>query len=87
MMNIDITDMKSREIIKLLNLYPHGSLVTKFERIFWCSDYSEPENLGDNTSPLDPRGRVPHPNGPRAAQAFSRMADTLGSMVSPPPRR
>ena len=84
-MDIDITDLKSREIIKLLTLYNSGHLEIKFERVFWCSDYSEP-NLP--TTPTEAYGpmtmRPPRPSG--ASAPFERMADTLGSLVCMPRR-
>lgn len=85
-MDIDITDLKSREIVKLLTLYPQGHLEIKFERVFWCSDYSEP-NLP--TSPTEAYGpmtmRPPKASG--ASAPFERMADTLGGLVCLPSRR
>ena len=88
MMNIDITDMKSRELVNIFKMYPSGALAIKYERIFWCSDYSEPADSRDYPSyPFDPRGRVPNPGLPKAAAAFGAAADRLGSMVAPPQRR
>lgn len=83
-MDIDITELKSREIIKLLNLYPQGHLEIKFERVFWCSDYSEP-NLP--TSPAEAFNPMRPPKASGASAPFERMADTLGGLVCLPPRR
>lgn len=80
MMNIDITDLKSREISKILSMYPQGHLEIKFERVFWSSDYAEPSLPYDNPAQaFDPR-RPPQGRG-TAGQAFQRMGDTLGAMV------
>jgi hypothetical protein len=80
-MDIDVTNTKSRELVKILNLYPQGHLEIKFERIFWSSDYSEPDLPRDEpvVRAFDPR-RPPQGKG-NAGQAFQRMSDTLGSMV------
>jgi hypothetical protein len=80
-MDIDVTNVKSRELIKILNLYPQGHLEIKFERIFWSSDYSEPDLPRDEpvVRAFDPR-RPPQGKG-NAGQVFQRMSDTLGSMV------
>lgn len=85
MMNIDITEMKSRELIRILTLYPYGSLETKHERIFWCSDTSEPEvnrqSPGDNPQR---RGSPSKPNqGEEWSGRFRKMQDTLGGMMGP----
>jgi hypothetical protein len=79
-LNIDITDLKSREISKILNGYPMGHLEIKFERVFWCSDYVEPSLQSDSpAAAFDPR-RPPQGKS-NAGQAFQRMADSLGSLV------
>ena len=81
-MNIDITDLKSRDIIKILEMYPQGHLETKFERIFWCSDYLEPETRYSHAgAPTNP-GSPP----PQHRKAIERMGDALGSMVQVPTR-
>jgi len=80
-MDIDITDLKSRDIIKILQNYPQGNLEVKFERIFWCSDYLEPESK-DNHAGEPPTRGGPHNQKPQ--RAMERMADTLGSMMGPP---
>jgi len=79
MISFDITDMDSKEIIRQLAYYPKGHLEIKFERVFWVSDYPEPQVPRDYPadSPSNPRG--PQPNN--TARAFKRMSDTLGSMV------
>jgi hypothetical protein len=86
-MDIDVTDVKSRELIKILNLYPQGHLEIKFERIFWSSDYSEPDLPREEKTmrAFDPR-RPPQGQGD-VGQRFGKMADVLGSMMGPPPRR
>jgi hypothetical protein len=80
-MDIDVTNVKSRELVKILNLYPQGHLEIKFERIFWSSDYSEPDLPRDEpvVRAFDPR-RPPQGKG-GVGRTFERMADTLGSMV------
>jgi hypothetical protein len=80
-MNIDITDLKSRDIIKILQSFSQGHLEIKFERIFWSSDYSEPDLPREESSvrAFDPR-RPPQGKG-GVGKSFERMADTLGSMV------
>lgn len=83
-MDIDVTELKSREIVKLLTLYPSGHLEIKFERVFWCSDYSEP-NLP--TSPAEAFNPMRPPKASGAPNPFERMGDVLGSMMGPPTRR
>lgn len=83
-MDIEITDMKSRDLIKLLTIYPQGHLEIKFERVFWCSDYSEP-NLP--TSPAEDFNPMRPPKASGASAPFERMADTLGSLVCGQGRR
>lgn len=79
-MNIDITELKSRDIIRILNQYPMGHTEIKFERVFWCSDYVEASLQNDSpAAAFDPR-RPPQGKG-NAGQAFQRMADSLGSLV------
>jgi len=85
-LDIDITDKKSREIIKILDNYPYGHLEIKFERVFWCSEDSEPVQTRSHSP-----GGNPLPGGSPSNQkglhgAFSNMADTLGSMMGPPRR-
>lgn len=81
-MNIDITDLKSRDIIKILEMYHQGHLETKFERIFWCSDYLEPETRYSHAgAPTNPGSPPPQPR-----KAIERMSDALGSMVQVPTR-
>lgn len=87
-MDIDITELKSREIAKILNMYPQGHLKINFERVFWCSDYVEPNNAEYPTSPakaLDPRGPVR--GSGNIGQSFGRMSDVLAGMVQPPQRQ
>jgi len=85
-MNIDITDLKSREIIKILSMYPQGKLEIKFERVFWSSDYAEPSLPNESpASAFDPR-RPPRGQG-NIGQAFNRMGDRLAEMVQIPSRR
>jgi hypothetical protein len=86
-MNIEISDLRSREIIKILELYPQGHLEIKYESVFWCSDYSEPEpNMRNN--PGTPPGVPPNQQRNRsAAEMTRRAADSLGSMMSPQPIR
>ena len=83
-MDIDITDVKSRELIKILSMYPQGHIEIKFERVFWASDYSEPDIPRENpypsaapVNPGQPRGQPPK----SASAPFERMADALGRMV------
>jgi hypothetical protein len=80
-MDIEITELKSREICKILELFPQGHLEIKFERIFWSSDYTEPSLSRDY--PDSPQYR--ESRKPNVAQDFSkrtkRMADVLGSMM------
>jgi hypothetical protein len=85
-LEINITELKSKDIIKVLNNYPQGHLEIKQNHIFWCSDYLEPENQSrDFPSAPSADGRFSNqrkPNaGEQAARAFKRMSDTLGSMV------
>ena len=84
-MNIDVTELKSREIIKILSMYPQGHLEIKFERVFWSSDYAEPSLPNDTlASAFDPR-RPPQGKG-NIGQAFNRMSDRLADMVQIPRR-
>ena len=84
-MDIDISELKSREVIKILELYPQGHLEIKYERVFWCSDYTEPETR------YNPKG-TPAPGVPIQKKgnainlAAQRMSDTLGSMMGNPRR-
>jgi hypothetical protein len=86
-LDIDITDLQSREIAKILNMYPQGHLKINFERVFWCSDYVEPSNADYPTSPakaFDPRR--PARGSGNIGESFGRMSDTLAGMVQPPQR-
>jgi hypothetical protein len=85
-LNIDITDLKSKEIIKILSMYPMGHCEIKYERVFWCSDYAEPSFNNDTPgSAFDPR-RPPQGKG-NIGQAFNKMSDSLASLVQIPSRR
>jgi len=86
-MDIDLTDLRSKEIIKILENFSHGHIEIKFERVFWSSDYTEPDMPREERTvrAFDPR-RPPQGKG-TIGQGFERMADTLGSMVCGPPRR
>lgn len=85
-MDIDITDLRSRDILRILQNYPQGHLEIKFERVFWCSDYTEPELPREEqvVKAFDPR-RPPQARG--LSGGFQRAADVLGSMVCAPGRR
>ena len=82
-LEINITSLKSREIIAILTNYPQGHLQVNQDHIFWISDYLEPENLSAPSGD----GRFYNPNKPRPTQGqqlaktFKKMSDTLGSMV------
>jgi hypothetical protein len=78
-MNIDITDLNSKQIVKILTLYPFGSLEIKYERIFWCSETTEPET---RQSPGEPPRRGP-PQKEDWGNRFRKMQDSLGSMIGP----
>lgn len=82
-MDIDINDLKSKEIVKILSMYPQGHLEIKFERVFWSSDYAEPEIPRETNSPPYPNRGQPAPQNSMqgAARTFKKMSDTLGSMV------
>ncbi|MCK9430211.1 MAG: hypothetical protein M0R17_09430 [Candidatus Omnitrophica bacterium] len=80
--DIDITNLKSREIIKILELYSHGSLAIKYERVFWCSDYAEPETRENPVG--TPPGVPPNQKRRNPGEPFQRMADSLGSMICMP---
>jgi hypothetical protein len=86
-MDIDITPLKSREIIKILSAYHSGHLEIKFERVFWCSDFAEPDYpIGTpEIAEANPRRRPPQ-GGNQFARGFERAADVLGSMVCSPGR-
>lgn len=85
-MNIDVTDLKSKEIMKILSMYPMGHLEIKFERVFWCSDYAEPSLQNDSpAAAFDPR-RPPQGKG-NIGQAFQRASDVLAGMIQPPQRQ
>lgn len=85
-LDIDISEKKSREIIQILRNYPQGHLEIKFERVFWSSDYTEPEvtrwNPGESP---DNRGFPPRKRS--AGDVARTMSDTLGSMMGPAPQR
>lgn len=84
-MDIDITDLKARELIKILNMYNSGHLEIKFERVFWCSDYSEPSMPTNPAEVFDPRRPLPVSGPPK--NPFERMGNVLGSMMGPPQRQ
>jgi hypothetical protein len=80
-LDIDISELQSRALIRVLELYPQGHIEIKYERVFWCADYIEPEAR-------NPYGAPPGapPNQPRnrsAAEITRRAADSLGSMMGP----
>ncbi len=78
-LRIDITEMKSRELIKLLQTYPYGSLEIKYERVFWVSDNADPEprqSPGDAPSRGYPTKRPDDWN-----KRFNRMQDALGRAI------
>lgn len=80
-MNIDITDLSSERIIRILTSFPRGNLEIKFERVFWVSEEVEPQ--GHNRS-IPPRGGMaPRNSLEEASQRFKRAADTLGSLMGP----
>jgi hypothetical protein len=74
-MNIDITDMKSRELIQILSQYPQGKLEMKFERIFWSSDYITPE------VPQNRPGMPQTQQNRRPGINFQAMSDQLGRFL------
>lgn len=76
-MDIDITDMSSYELVKILENYPKGKLKIKFDRVFWESSTLDPASKV--LSSFDPR-QPPKGDG-EIGQRFERMADTLGRMV------
>jgi hypothetical protein len=81
-MDIDITDLKSFEIIQVLENYPRGSLGQRGDRIFWCSIGFEPERRNPNiTEKFDPR-RTPKGEGD-IGKRFEKMGDTLGRLMGP----
>jgi len=83
--DIDITEKKSRELIKILDLYPYGRLEIKYERVFWCSDSSEPEL--PRRSPGDsPENRGAPLKKENAHTKLTRSLDALGSMMGSPGR-
>ena len=85
-MDIDVTDLSSYEITQILTNYLRGKLVIKHDRIFWDSVSLEPVPSSQQVAaPGQPRQSSPG-QGNRVGQAFSNMADTLGSMVCPPGR-
>jgi hypothetical protein len=77
-MLIEITDLTSYEIIRILQNYPKGKLVIKNDSVFWDSVSLEPtSNVA--AQQFDPR-QPPRGQG-NIGQSFERMADTLGRMV------
>lgn len=78
-MDIDVTDLNSREIIRVLENYPRGSLKIKYDRVFWESFNLEPTPSSKVIESFDPR-RPPKGEGD-IGKKFERMADTLGRMV------
>jgi len=83
-MDIDVTNLKSRELIKILEIYPYGVLTIKYERVFWCSDYAEPE-VKHNPSGAIQQVAPPNQRG-NLNKAPQRMLDVLGSMMGSPGR-
>jgi len=83
-MDIDITELTAYEIQQILSNYPRGRLAVKHDRIFWDSGSLEPvprpSEAARALNPMQPP-RAPQGQGNQVAQAFERMADTLGSMV------
>lgn len=86
-LDIEITEKKSGEIIDILELYPRGQLEIKYERVFWCSDNTEPRVSRDN--PEEPsRNRGPSAlREPKISERLGAMSDVLGSMMGPPTRQ
>jgi len=87
-MDIDITELTAHEIQNILSNYPRGQLETKHDRIFWVSGSVEPvtrpSEVVRSFDPMQPPRQPPVQQqnaGTKAAKAFERMADTLGSMV------
>ena len=77
-MMIDISDLNSYEIIKILTNYPKGNLVIKHDSVFWNSVNLEPTSK-EVVREFDPR-QPPKGQG-NIGQSFERMSDTLGRMV------
>jgi hypothetical protein len=77
-MLIEITELNSYEIIKILTNYPKGELVIKNNSVFWNSFATEPIS-SEAARNFDPR-QPPKEQG-NIGQSFERMADTLGRMV------
>jgi hypothetical protein len=89
-LDIDITELKSRDLIKIFSMYPSGRIEIKFERVFWCSDYAEPVSQRDMppAEAFDPRRPPQRQNTMnQASRTFEKMGDVLGSMMGPPRRR
>ncbi len=80
-MNIDLTDLRSREIIKILQNYPSGSLIIKFERVFWASEDSEPVYPRDILAASEENRGQPRRKELTISDRFGKMSDTLGRMV------
>jgi hypothetical protein len=78
-MDIDITDLNSHEIIRVLENYPKGSLKIKYDRVFWESLNLEPSPSSRVMNSFDPR-QPPKGEGD-IGKRFERMGDVLGRMV------
>lgn len=79
-LSIDVTEMKSRDLIRVLQLYPYGGLEIKHERVFWVSDTTEPELPRQSPGEAPRRGSPPKEDW---GNRFRKMQDSLGSMVGP----
>jgi hypothetical protein len=78
--NIDITDCKSVEIIKIMQQYPFGSLTIKNERVYWVSDLSEAAYPRENaTAPRNYPGQ--QLRKPTIGERMEKAQDALGRMV------
>lgn len=78
-MDIDVTELSARELIRVLELYPQGRLIIKSERVFWSSSHLEPvrgNSFPGNNNQARTNNKFPYD--------FEKAADVLGSMMGPP---
>lgn len=85
-LQIDITNLKSREIIEVLSLYPYGHLEIKSESVLWISDYIKPslDDKPDLINSLGAERNAPRRNASGMQDVNKRlrkMTDVLGSMI------
>jgi hypothetical protein len=82
-MDIDISELNSKEIISVLQNYPKGALKVLNGRVYWSSVYIEPvfqQQQEMNTGRHFPGVPANRPQE-KLPFNFEKAADALGSMI------